>query len=297
MRVSSEEFTAVVAAIEMAAASPERWSDALCAMSRLVAASYAPGEESTSPESSEGSRDAHAAHDRPASMHRALELLGAHLETARRLQGSLNEALSGQLAIASLDRLAAAAIVVDRDGTVRHRNAAASNLLSEDGCVYLLDSRIRFKTNGVNKAIAVALEKATQPNPRCSIVPLPYASHNVLEVTISPLVRDDGSSFVWPVPLALLMISSPHADASRIVERVRPLYGLTEAEARVMALLALGATVDKVAMEHDVRTSTVRAQVRSIFEKTGVNRQTDLVRLALNGVPIISQSNAVSTSV
>jgi DNA-binding CsgD family transcriptional regulator len=29
--------------------------------------------------------------------------------------------------------------------------------------------------------------------------------------------------------------------------------------------------------------STVRAQVRSIFEKTGVHRQTDLVRLALNG--------------
>jgi len=228
-------------------------------------------------------------------MHRVVQLLEAHLETAR--QDRLNEALSGQLAIASLDRLAAAAIVVDRDGTVRHRNAAASNLLTGDGCVYLLNSRIRFKTNAVNKAIAVALERATQPNPRCSIVPLPSASHNVLEVTVSPLMGDDGSSTVWRVPLALLMISSPHADASRIVERVRPLYGLTEAEARVMALLALGASVDKVALEHGVRTSTVRAQVRSIFEKTGVNRQTDLVRLALNGVSIISRSNAVSPSV
>jgi hypothetical protein len=32
----------------------------------------------------------------------------------------------------------------------------------------------------------------------------------------------------------------------------------------------------------------VRAQVRSLFDKTGVNRQSDLVRLALTGAPLVS---------
>ena len=58
-----------------------------------------------------------------------------------------------------------------------------------------------------------------------------------------------------------------------------------EAEARVVSALTLGETVEQIAVAHGVRVSTVRAQVRSIFEKTGVHRQTDLVRLALSAAP------------
>jgi DNA-binding CsgD family transcriptional regulator len=54
-----------------------------------------------------------------------------------------------------------------------------------------------------------------------------------------------------------------------------------------MAALTLGETVYEIAIEHKVRASTVRAQVRSIFEKTGVNRQSDLVRLALSSMPFV----------
>lgn len=86
--------------------------------------------------------------------------------------------------------------------------------------------------------------------------------------------------------LAEALPARPRPDAQSLVPRVRALYGLTQAEARVMAALALGETVDRIALAHGVRTSTVRAQVRSLFEKTGVNRQSDLVRLALTGAPL-----------
>jgi DNA-binding CsgD family transcriptional regulator len=43
--------------------------------------------------------------------------------------------------------------------------------------------------------------------------------------------------------------------------------------------------VERIAVVHGVRVSTVRTQLRSIFEKTGVHRQTDLVRLALSTAP------------
>jgi DNA-binding CsgD family transcriptional regulator len=83
-----------------------------------------------------------------------------------------------------------------------------------------------------------------------------------------------------------VVIARPRPDAERIARRVRRLYSLTEAEARVVSALTLGETVEQIAVAHGVRVSTVRTQLRSTFEKTGVHRQTDLVRLALTGAPL-----------
>ena len=215
-----------------------------------------------------------------------MELLEQHLASARRKP---RDDLSGQLAIASLDRLAAAAIVVDRDGTVHHRNAAAKTLLMEDSSsIRVVNARVRLKAAALNKTFDAAVERATQPSPRSTILPVPFRRSEVLEMTVSPLLDQSTAPFEWPFALALVMVAMPcSTNAERIVQRVRRLYGLTEAEARVMALLSLGATVCEIAVAHGVRNSTVRAQVRSIFQKTGVNRQTDLVRIALSGTPVV----------
>jgi DNA-binding CsgD family transcriptional regulator len=53
---------------------------------------------------------------------------------------------------------------------------------------------------------------------------------------------------------------------------------LTQAEETIIALLAAGFTVKEIAHGRGVKLSTVRAQMRTIFEKTGARRQVDLVR-------------------
>jgi DNA-binding NarL/FixJ family response regulator len=53
---------------------------------------------------------------------------------------------------------------------------------------------------------------------------------------------------------------------------------LTAAENAVAQAIAAGLTVRQVADSRGVRVSTVRAQVRTIFDKLGVRRQVDLVR-------------------
>jgi DNA-binding CsgD family transcriptional regulator len=93
-----------------------------------------------------------------------------------------------------------------------------------------------------------------------------------------------------------VLIPRARLDGRSVAQRARQLYGLTEAEARVMAALTLGETVNDIAVEHGVRASTVRAQVRSIFEKTGVNRQSDLVRLALTGAPVVKPMTELPSS-
>ena len=53
----------------------------------------------------------------------------------------------------------------------------------------------------------------------------------------------------------------------------------TQAEETIIALLAAGLTAKQIAHSRGVKLSTVRAQMRIIFEKTGTRRQVDLVRL------------------
>lgn len=67
-------------------------------------------------------------------------------------------------------------------------------------------------------------------------------------------------------------------------ELVRRLFGLTRMEAAMALLLTEGYTLDEAAEKMNVRRNTARTHLRSIFCKTGVTRQTMLVRLILNSV-------------
>lgn len=55
------------------------------------------------------------------------------------------------------------------------------------------------------------------------------------------------------------------------------LFDLTPAESRVAHLIAGGRTVGETAQSLSVKSATVRSQLKSIFRKTGTQRQAELV--------------------
>ena len=59
------------------------------------------------------------------------------------------------------------------------------------------------------------------------------------------------------------------------------LYGLTPAECRVALLLSDGRAPQEIAKMVGVTQNTVRSQIKSIFSKTGVRRQGELIQLLL----------------
>jgi DNA-binding CsgD family transcriptional regulator len=61
------------------------------------------------------------------------------------------------------------------------------------------------------------------------------------------------------------------------------IYGLSRAEARVVALLARGYRLDQVADALGVAYETVRKHLKQVFGKTGTARQAELVRLLVTG--------------
>jgi DNA-binding CsgD family transcriptional regulator len=65
----------------------------------------------------------------------------------------------------------------------------------------------------------------------------------------------------------------PPEDALRVA------FGLTAAEARLATRLASGEALEAVADELGIAKETARSQLKAIFGKTGVHRQSEFVAL------------------
>ena len=74
-------------------------------------------------------------------------------------------------------------------------------------------------------------------------------------------------------------------------EVAKKLFGLTPAETALSIQLANGLSLEEAAEALNIRRNTARAHLRAIFSKTGVRRQTELVRIFLNSVAALGQGD------
>jgi DNA-binding CsgD family transcriptional regulator len=76
---------------------------------------------------------------------------------------------------------------------------------------------------------------------------------------------------------AMVILIDPDARLPTPETNLRTVFRLTEAEARLATQLALGESLEKVADQFGIAKETARSQLKSIFTKTGVHRQAELV--------------------
>lgn len=62
---------------------------------------------------------------------------------------------------------------------------------------------------------------------------------------------------------------------------VQSVFNLTDAEADLAIVLCAGKTLDDIAVDRGTSINTVKSQMKSIYYKTGTNRQTELVSTLL----------------
>jgi len=84
-------------------------------------------------------------------------------------------------------------------------------------------------------------------------------------------------------PVAIVFVGDPDRPVEIDPARLSQIYGLSRAEARVVALLARGYRLDQVAEALGVAYETVRKHLKQVFGKTGTARQAELVRLLVTG--------------
>lgn len=95
--------------------------------------------------------------------------------------------------------------------------------------------------------------------------------------------EDDGPG----APGLALFLSTPERRGRASETLLMELFGLTPAEARVAGALANGARTVDIAEELGVSQTTISFHMRNLFQKTGTNRQADLVALILAGPMMI----------
>jgi DNA-binding CsgD family transcriptional regulator len=217
-------------------------------------------------------------------------MLLPHFESAVRLYTRIDTAESErQLLAGTVDRMLLGTVILDEAGTVIKTNSVAHHILRENDGLRLshglleasygaenkeLYRLIKLQLQGITStagAVAQAMS-LTRPSGRAK-----------LGLAIRSVPQGD-----WVEsrhrPSVAIFIRDPESRSQASREMIQRLFGLTQAESSLALLLADGLSLDEAAEQLGVRKNTARAQLRAIFSKTGVTRQTALVRLLLASV-------------
>ncbi len=105
----------------------------------------------------------------------------------------------------------------------------------------------------------------------------------VLALPISNPVRTSAGEMRSSVMLLLVGADDQHAAATTFLCNA---FALSKAESRLIPLLLLGQSPTEMGTSLDLKLTTIRSQLSSIFAKTGTTRQQELIRL-LGRVPAV----------
>jgi DNA-binding CsgD family transcriptional regulator len=103
-----------------------------------------------------------------------------------------------------------------------------------------------------------------------------------LSINIAPMAVS--SPYVSIRAAAILFVTDPEEDLHVSTEILQQSFGLTPAEARIANLLVQGKSLTRICDDLCISYSTVRAHLRSIFDKLGVRRQGELVSVLLRNI-------------
>jgi DNA-binding CsgD family transcriptional regulator len=219
-----------------------------------------------------------------------LALFVSHLERSVQLHVRLNRYESERnLYAGAVDQMAVGTIILDEDGKVLQTNQVAEQLLKDKDGLKRVDDGLQVGNPRDNQEFRRLVKQAL----------LAQRSHNPSVVEALRVQRPSGRAdlgiIVRSVPLSewnegkqcpsvAIFISDPEQQSSAPQEIVRALFDFTPAETQLAMLLANGLTLDEASEELGISRNTARAHLRSTFSKTGVTRQTMLVRLILRSV-------------
>lgn len=96
---------------------------------------------------------------------------------------------------------------------------------------------------------------------------------------IIPLAIDMAVASPRHHAFAMLAVHDPNSAPKLNTHFVSAALRITAGESLIGVLLASGLTVEQVARELQISVATVRSHVKSLLQKTGTNRQVELVRL------------------
>ena len=213
-----------------------------------------------------------------------------HLRRAIQVYASLNRATSERDVYAgAVDQLSVATLILDEKGRLLNHNALAGAILDEADGLLLKEQHLHIEGRDLNKALQEALSdviRAQQDGATAVVRALRVrrsgerADLGLVIRPVPPSDRGQGQA----IPSVAIFVSDPDLRESASQQILGELFGLTPAEANLAILLARGLSLSEASATQHISLHTSRAQLKSVFAKTGVSRQAELVRLVLKSV-------------
>ncbi len=213
-----------------------------------------------------------------------------HLSRVLHLHAALgrNESLR-TLYSQAIGRLSIATLVLDADGRIVEQNAIAEELLAARDGLKRVGGRLEAYYPGDNQRLYQLLKGAlrrarageTDISEALSISrPSGRVNLGLVVEAVPPSEWLDGTD-----QRALLVYVRDAVGRSLLnTAMAQQIFGFTPSETALVIELANGLSLEEAALSLGIMRNTARAHLRAIFSKTGVRRQTELVRIILNSV-------------
>ncbi|MBT1154709.1 helix-turn-helix transcriptional regulator [Aminobacter anthyllidis] len=224
-------------------------------------------------------------------------------ETFQRLLPHLTQAMSlflrlngleseRELFAGALGRLAVGAIIVDKECRILQATPQAEAILAEKDVLKNDRGRLRLLDDaGPSGAFTAAVAEIAEADPASFAGSRAFSIHRSSGEALGLVVRPAPHSAKLHAPLrgaALVIIADAGSTVAPQPAILVRLFGLTPAEAELAALMGQGLDLDDASAALGVTKNTAKAHLRMVFSKTGVSRQSELVRLLLRSVDELS---------
>jgi DNA-binding CsgD family transcriptional regulator len=184
-----------------------------------------------------------------------------------------------------MTRFAPARIALDAKGNVVWTTPAAAEALRDHPALTVSRGRLRARRGAWDKMLQAAVARAGALHGY-------FQHHDFLEVTgvpfRTPVVLGEEETGAAVVCSLLVMDGltyldiDPAADLGRRLAAARMVFGLSPGQMALAACIASGQSLTDAAETLGVSINTARTHLKRIYDKTGVNAQTALVRLLLS---------------
>ena len=187
-------------------------------------------------------------------------------------------------------------VVLDQNGQVMECNAAATAILDAKDGLSVVGTQLEASYVEDNRRLQALVRGALASHPGAHL-----ALNEAMSVSRPSgrlgwgLIVQSIASDQWTEgkqrPSVAVFVRDTEGRVDPPVRLAQQLFHLTPAETALAIQLANGLSLEEAAEILNIKRNTARAHLRSIFSKTGVRRQTELVRIFLNSVAWLSAAD------
>ena len=191
-------------------------------------------------------------------------------------------------------------ILLDENGRIQEVNAMGSGILEMNDGLRMVGDQLEASYPTDNRKLhrLVRSVLAQQGSSKVSLIeaisvsrPSGKINFGVLVKAIAPDQWNEGKHR----PSVAVFVRDGEAKADPTARLAQQMFQLTPTETSLVIQLANGLSLDEASEALNIRRNTARAHLRSIYSKTGVRRQPELVRIFLNSVVMLGSNDLVGS--